>query len=239
MMKPRVSWLLVAVAAPALLFGALVSPAAAAPGIDPGRAAALIPIVLIDDTVLPGDGWDTTLNNFDESSSTPDTAACRNSDGKLKALSKSMEPNLAAKGKVEMTNVVGDLPVLVSSEIDVYKSDKDMQAALKEVKAVFASADYLTCFGSVFQKDIPGATAMRVDPFVETKADDPAAAFAAELTAPGLPKPLRVEAYFYVTGNTLALISLVTPQDGLSKSDVEFFVGIQALTIEACDCGPQ
>lgn len=238
MNRRRISWLAAAVALPALVLGAMVSTAYAAPGIDPARANELIPAVLIDDSVLPGDGWETRTNEFNDSSTTPDTAACRNSDGKLKALQKSMQPNRAARGKVEMSNVAGDLPVLVSSEIEVYKGVNELQAALKDVKTIFASQDYLTCFATIFQKDVPGATAKRVEPYVETKAADPAAAFAAELSGPGLPVPLRVEAYFYVSGNTLALITLLTPNGALTKSDVEFFVAIQALSIDACDCGP-
>jgi hypothetical protein len=191
--------------------------------------------------VLPGDGWETVYDEFnDDVSPAPDTAACRNSDGKIKALSKSLEPNRAARGKVELSNVVDDLPVSVSSEINVYKTEKEIQAALKDVKAVFASADYLTCFNSIFAKEIPGVTAKRVDPWLETKADDPAAAFAAEISASALPTPLRVEAYFYVTGNTMALVSIITPsKGGLEKGDVELAVGIQVLSIDACDCGPQ
>ena len=238
MKKPKFSWLLAAVAVPALAFGAMASTAYAAPGIDPDRAAELIPAVLIDPSVLPGDGWSTKTNEFTDSTPSPDTAACKNSDAKLKALSKGLEPKRAARGKVEMSNVAGDLPVLVASEIEVYKTGTDLQSALKDVKTIFASADYVTCLSSVFAKDVPGATAKRVDPFVDTKASDPAAAFAAELSAKDLPAPMRIEAYFYVSGNTLALISVLTPNNGLTKSDVEFFVGIQALSIDACDCGP-
>jgi hypothetical protein len=239
MNKRRISWLMAAIAVPALAFGAMASVAFAAPGIDPDRAAELIPAVLIDPSVLPGDGWETKTNDFTDSTTSPDTAACKNSDAKLKALSKGLESKRAARGKVDMTNVAGDLPVLVGSEIEVYQTGTDLQSALKDVRAIFASADYVTCLATIFAKDVPGATAKRVEPFVDTKSSDPAAAFAAEVSAKDLPAPLRIEAYFYVSGNTVALISVLTPNNGLTKSDVEFFASIQALSIDACDCGPQ
>ncbi len=85
MNKRRISWLLTAVAVPALVFGAMASTAFAEPGFDPSRADELITYALLDDSVLDGGGWTTTYDDF-SSSDLPDTAACKNSFGKLRTL---------------------------------------------------------------------------------------------------------------------------------------------------------
>src|SRR4051812_22668099 len=94
MNKRRISWLMAAIAVPALAFGAMASVAFAEKGIDPKKAKDLIPIVLIiDDTVLPGSNWTLTRDDWSESAP-PKTTACNNSAAKLNALSKGLESGL-------------------------------------------------------------------------------------------------------------------------------------------------
>src|SRR4051794_41490928 len=101
MNKRRLSWMMAAVGVPALVFGAMAATAFAEKGIDRKKAKDLIPIVLIvDDTVLPGSNWTLTRDDWSESAP-PKTTACNNSAAKLNALSKGLESQLAAKGKLE------------------------------------------------------------------------------------------------------------------------------------------
>src|SRR3954465_15169327 len=85
MNKRRITWLMAAVAVPALVFGAMASTAFAEPGLDPKRASDLAHIALLDDSVWEGGNWTTTTDDF-ATPAPPKTAACNNTFAKMQAL---------------------------------------------------------------------------------------------------------------------------------------------------------
>ena len=127
MNKRKITWLMAAVAVPALVFGAMASTAFAEPGFDPKRASELAHIALLDDSVLEGGNWTTTADDF-STSDPPKTAACNNTFAKMQALEKNPGGDRAARPKnvMEQAPATGEFPTWLSL-VTVYKSAASLQ----------------------------------------------------------------------------------------------------------------
>ena len=234
MNRGKVSWLMVAVALPALLFGAMASVAYAEDGFDPAKADRLIQIALLDDSVMNGSGWTTRHNDWDESP-WPDTTACKNSLGKLQDLEKSLDTGRAGRGKVTMVQDPegGEAPVTVEIEMYVYKTAAPLKAAFPDLKKVFVSNDLVSCVGTALDEELSGAKTTKAASYFPQAADDPkAAAFAAEVKTDHLLSPIRLEIYSFYVGNTLTTMTFTGPKPAVNKSTVEFLVQLQGLAVE-------
>lgn len=235
MNKRRISWLMAAIALPALAFGAMASVAFAEKGIDPKKAKDLIPIVLIiDDTVLLGSNWTLTRDDWTESPP-PDTAACRNSAGKLNALSKGLESGLAAKGKLDAVQdpEPGQAPLSVTTEIYVYNSASALATAFKELKTIYTGNDIVPCLVSTIEAELSGATGKKIEPYLPAaNSDIEGAAVAAEIKASQLIDPVRIEHYAATNGNTLVMMTFVGPAPLVDKEGVTFLLQLEASAIE-------
>jgi hypothetical protein len=238
MNKRKISWLAAALTVPALVFGAMASTASAEPGLDPRNADNLAHIVILDDSVLGdlgGGNWNTTSDEWTDSE-LPKTAACDNTIAKLNALEKSVAGDRAGRAKnvMEQAPEGAEFFKMVESEVVVFKTAAPAAAALKEFKSVFTSgADDLTkCMVSQLDRLLSGIQGAKVTHYIPTKADDPAAGFAAEFTASQLTSPIRFETYVMAEGNTLVLFSMVGPKATISKANVEFLVDVQVESVK-------
>jgi len=235
MNKRRISWLMAAIAVPALVFGAMASTAFAEKGIDPKKAKDLIPIVLvIDDTVLPGSNWTLIRDDFTENA-LPKTTACNNSLAKLNTLSKGLESQLAAKGSLLAVQdpEPGQYPLAVSTEIYVYKSESALATAFKDLKTIYTGNDMAPCLVSLFEADVSGATGKKIEPYLPAaNSDIEGAAVAAEIKASQLIDPVRVEHYAAINGNTLVMMTFLGPAPLVDKDGVTFLLQLEAAAIE-------
>lgn len=235
MIRRRISWLVSALAVSGLAFGVGASAVSADEGIDPKKAKDLIPIVLVvDDSVLDGDGWTVVRDDYTPTAA-PKTAACDNSRGKLTALEKSIEGQLAAKGKVTATQnpEAGQAPVFVETEISVYNSAPPLAAVFKELKAVYRGSDLAACLVSSIESNLSGATGTTVQPFLPDANDNPGgAAYAVEVVASQLIDPVRVEHYSFTLGNTLVMMTFIGPKPVITSENVASLLQLQAQALK-------
>lgn len=232
MNKRKISWLMAAIAVPALVFGAMASLAFAEDGLDPSRADELAHIALLDESVLEGGNWTTTADDF-KSADIPKTTACNNSFAKLQSLEKGIEGQRAGRAKnyMEQTPATGEAPNSVESEVTVYKTSAPVTAVLKDLKTIYALPDMTTCLVNQLDGILSGITGQTVKPYIAADASDPAAAYAGEFKASQLISPIRVEHYAFIQGNTLTQVTFVGPKPAVSEATVKFLMDIQVQSI--------
>ena len=233
MNKRKISWLMAAVAVPALVFGAMASTAFAEPGLDPKRANDLAHIALLDDSVLEGGNWTTTADDF-STSDPPKTAACNNTFAKMQALEKSLAGDRAGRAKnvMEQAPETGEFPAVVESEVTVYKSAASAEAFLKGLKPVYPMDDMTKCLVDQLDPLVSGITGAKATPYIPAKAEDPAVGYAGEFKASQYISPIRIENYVFVEGNTVTSVTFYGPKPAVSKATVEFLMDIQVSSIQ-------
>jgi hypothetical protein len=233
MNKRRISWLMAAVAVPALVFGAMASTAFAERGLDPKRASDLAHIALLDDSVLEGGNWTTTSDNFTVSEP-PKTAACNNTFAKMQALEKNLAGDRAGRAKnvMEQTPATGEFQYVVESEVTVYKSAASAEAFLAGLRPIYPSDDMTKCLVDQFQGLASGITGAKATPYLPVDDDDPAVGYAGEFKASTYVSPIRVENYVFIEGNTVTSVTFYGPKPVVSKATVEFLMDIQIQSID-------
>jgi hypothetical protein len=233
MNKRRISWLMAAIALPALVFGAMASVAFAEPGFDPSRADDLAHIALLDDSVLEGGNWTTTSDDF-SNNDPPKTAACNNTFAKMQASEKALAGQRVARAKNEIMRQpdTGEFFQVVESEVTVYKTAASAQSFLKDLKAVYGSDDMTKCLVDLFDPLISGVTGAKATPYIPAAKDDPAVGYAGEFKASQIVSPIRVENYTFIEGNVVTQVTFYGPKPFVSKSTVEFLMDLQVQTIK-------
>src|SRR5438067_292750 len=174
MNKRKISWLMAAIAVPALAFGAMASVAFADPGFDPSKADNLAHIALLDDSVLEGGNWTTTTDDF-STSDLPKVAACNNTFAKMQASEKSLAGERVARAKnvMDQTPDPGEFPRVVESEVTVYKTPASAASFLKDLKAVYPTDDMTKCLVAQLDPLVSGITGAKATPNIPAASDDP------------------------------------------------------------------
>ena len=132
----------------------------------------------------------------------------------MQALEKNLAGDRAGRAKnvMEQAPATGEFPVVVESEVTVYKTAASAEAFLKGLKPIYPSDDMTKCLVDQLDGLVSGITGVKATPYIPAEADDPAVGYAGEFKASQFISPIRIENYVFVEGNTVTSVTFVRAQ---------------------------
>jgi hypothetical protein len=162
--------------------------------------------MVLSEEELPGTGWEVTKKDDFTKSPTPDIQACKDSSQKVDALSASIEKNRAGRAKVELTKASSTGPDLqVESEVELYKSNNDLDGFVDKVKPLVTGSAYGACLEAAIQDGLPGAKVKKVDPSSAVPTGGVAVAFLVDI--PSLKASIKFEFYGWTDKNAAVTVT--------------------------------